>query len=95
MWVRAPDRPAADAAPRDGPWDATVAHWEGAQICAAELSRMSLHDFAATALDGPNLVTRDGIGGLVTRLAAGPVEEWGRLYSCRFPRNRPAEGIRT
>lgn len=65
------DRPASDAAPHAGPWDATVAHWEGAQICAAELSRMSLHDFAATALDGPNLVTHIGIGGLVTRLAAG------------------------
>lgn len=66
-----PDRPASEAAPRGGPWDATLAHWEGAQICAAELSRMSLHDFAATALDGPNLVLREGIGGLVTRLAAG------------------------
>lgn len=66
-----PDRPAAAAAPRGGPWDATVAHWEGAQICAAELSRMSLHDFAATALDGPNLILREGIGGLVARLAGG------------------------
>lgn len=67
----APDRPASDAAPQAGPWDATIAHWEGAQICAAELSRMSLHDFAATALDGPNLIMRDGVGGLVARLAAG------------------------
>jgi monoamine oxidase len=66
-----PDRPASDAAPHGGPWDATIAHWEGAQICAAELSRMSLHDFAATALDGPNLITRMGIGGLVARLATG------------------------
>ncbi|MBR0672862.1 flavin monoamine oxidase family protein [Neoroseomonas soli] len=64
-----PDRPASAAAPPDGPWDATVVHWEGAQICAAELSRMSLHDFAATALDGPNLVLRGGVGGLVARLA--------------------------
>ena len=82
----APDRMAAEAAPRGGVWDATVAHWEGAQICAAELSRMSLHDFAATALDGPNLITRGGIGGLVAQLAEGlpirldaPVERlrWG------------------
>lgn len=65
----AADRPASDAAPRGGPWDATVAHWEGSQICAAELSRMSLHDFAATALDGPNLILREGIGVLVARLA--------------------------
>lgn len=66
-----PDRPADGAAPRGGRWDATVAHWEGAQICAAELSRMSLHDFAATALDGPNLALRDGLGALVARLAEG------------------------
>ena len=66
-----PDRPASEAAPRGGPWDATVAHWEGSQICAAELSRMSLHDFAATALDGPNLALREGLGALVARLAEG------------------------
>lgn len=74
-----PDRPAAEAAPHGGRWDATVAHWEGAQICAAELSRMSLHDFAATALDGPNMVLRNGVGALVARLAEGlPV----RLQAC-------------
>lgn len=67
----APDRPAADAAPSGGRFDALVAHWEGAQICAAELSRMSLHDFAATALDGPNLVLRRGLGTLVATLAEG------------------------
>ncbi|WP_255569380.1 flavin monoamine oxidase family protein [Neoroseomonas alba] len=66
-----PDRPASKAAPRGGPWNPTVAHWEGSQICAAELSLMSLHDFAATALDGPNLILRQGIGGLVARLADG------------------------
>ncbi|WP_232479043.1 flavin monoamine oxidase family protein, partial [Roseomonas rosulenta] len=67
----APDRPADQAAPRGGPWDATIAHWEGAQICAAELHHMSLHDLAATALEGPNLILREGIGGLVARLAEG------------------------
>ena len=67
----APDRPASDAAPQGGRFDALVAHWEGAQICAAELSRMSLHDFAATALDGPNLLLRRGLGTLVGSLAEG------------------------
>ncbi|MCA3357021.1 MAG: FAD-dependent oxidoreductase [Roseomonas sp.] len=67
----APDRPASDAAPQGGRFDALVAHWEGAQICAAELARMSLHDFAATALDGPNLLLRRGLGTLVTTLAEG------------------------
>jgi monoamine oxidase len=67
----APDRPASDAAPQGGRFDALVAHWEGAQICAAELSRMSLHDFAATALDGPNLLLRRGLGTLVSTLAEG------------------------
>lgn len=82
----APDRPASAAAPQGGRFDGLVAHWEGAQICAAELSRMSLHDFAATALDGPNLLLRRGLGTLVSSLAEGlpirlkaPVRqiEWG------------------
>ena len=81
-----PDRAASEAAPSGGRFDALVAHWEGAQICAAELSRMSLHDFTATALDGPNLVLRRGLGTLVTTLAEGlPIRlgagvsrlEWG------------------
>ena len=67
----APDRPASEAAPDGGRFDPLVAHWEGAQICAAELSRMSLHDFAATALDGPNLLLRRGLGTLVATLADG------------------------
>lgn len=67
----APDRAASDAAPQGGRFDALVAHWEGAQICAAELSCMSLHDFAATALDGPNLLLRRGLGTLVASLAEG------------------------
>jgi monoamine oxidase len=89
-----PDRPAADAAPQGGPWDATVAHWEGAQICAAELHRMSLHDLAATALDGPNLITRIGIGGLVARLAEGvPVRCAARVERLRWgARGVVAEG---
>ncbi|GGJ16038.1 flavin monoamine oxidase family protein [Neoroseomonas lacus] len=81
----APDRPASHAAPQAGPWDATIAHWEGAQICAAELSRMSLHDFATTALDGPNLIMRDGVGGLVARLAAGlPIRLGAGVDSIRW-----------
>lgn len=67
----APDRPASDAAPEGGRFDPLVAHWEGAQICAAELARMSLHDFATTALDGPNLLLRRGLGTLVSTLAEG------------------------
>ena len=90
----APDRPASAAAPRGGVWDATVAHWEGAQICAAELSRMSLHDFAATALDGPNLITRIGVGGLVARLAEGlPIRLGARVERLRWgARGVSAEG---
>ena len=90
----APDRPASEAAPRGGPWDATIAHWEGAQICAAELSRMSLHDLAATALDGPNLIMRAGIGGLVARLAEGlPIRLLARMERLRWgARGVTAEG---
>ncbi|MBP0465062.1 FAD-dependent oxidoreductase [Roseomonas sp. PWR1] len=89
-----PDRPAAEAAPRGGRWDATVAHWEGAQICAAELSRMSLRDFASTALDGPNMILREGVGGLVTRLAQGlPVRLDARVDRLRWgARGVVAEG---
>ncbi|MBR0660496.1 flavin monoamine oxidase family protein [Neoroseomonas oryzicola] len=90
----AADRPASDAAPRGGPWDATVAHWEGAQICAAELTRMSLHDVAATALDGPNLIMRTGVGGLVARLAEGlPIRLDARVDRLRWgARGVSAEG---
>lgn len=90
-----PDRPAADAAPRGGRWDATVAHWEGAQICAAELSRMSLRDFAATALDGPNMILREGVGGLVARLAEGlPIRLGARVDRIRWhARGVTAEGV--
>jgi len=89
-----PDRPAAAAAPRGGPWDATVAHWEGAQICGAELSCLSLHDFAATALAGPNLMLRAGVGGLVARLAESlPIRLGARVDRLRWGgRSVVAEG---
>jgi monoamine oxidase len=66
-----PDRSVADAAPRGGPWDPTIAHWLGGQINAAELTRISLEDYVKTDLDGPNLLPREGVGGLVARLAEG------------------------
>ncbi|HYF09595.1 MAG TPA: FAD-dependent oxidoreductase, partial [Acetobacteraceae bacterium] len=68
---RAEDASVADAMPRGGPWDATVAHWRGAQISAAEVERLSLRDYAASLLGGPNLRLRAGIGALVERLAEG------------------------
>jgi monoamine oxidase len=80
-----PDRPASEAAPRGGRFDATIAHWEGAQIFAAELARMSLRDFAATALDGPNLLPVGGLGALVARLAEGlPVRLGARVERLRW-----------
>ncbi|WP_238384084.1 flavin monoamine oxidase family protein [Teichococcus vastitatis] len=66
-----PDATAADYAPRGGEWDATVAHREGPVICAAPLAAMDLRDFLDTQLGGPNLLLPEGIGGLLTRLAAG------------------------
>lgn len=66
----APDAAVADHAPRGGFWDATVAHWEGPVICAAPLVAMDLRDFLDTQLAGPNLLLRDGIGGLLAGLAA-------------------------
>lgn len=66
-----PDRSVMQAAPQAGPWDATIAHWLGAQINAMELSGISLEDYVKTDLDGPNLLPREGVGGLVARLAEG------------------------
>lgn len=66
-----PDRSVADVMPRDGIWAASVAHWQGAQISAAEVEKLSLRDYAATLLGGPNLRLRAGIGTLLARLAQG------------------------
>lgn len=66
-----PDIPAADAAPRGGPWDATVAAWQGEVIAAWPLGAMSLRDFAANLLGGANLLPAGGLGALLARLGAG------------------------
>ncbi|ONG55688.1 hypothetical protein BKE38_08880 [Pseudoroseomonas deserti] len=67
---RAPGRSAGEAAPQGGPWDATVAHWEGEVICAAPLGAMDLDDFLDTQLSGPNLLLPGGLGPLLESLAA-------------------------
>lgn len=66
-----PDRAVAEVVPQGGPWDATVRHWQGAQIQAMEVERLSAHDQALNMLDGPNLLLPDGIGALLERLAEG------------------------
>ncbi len=66
-----PDIPLAEAVPRGGPWDATVAHWFGAVISGVEAERDSLHDYVATALSGQNPQVREGLGTLVARQAEG------------------------
>ena len=65
-----PDVPAAQAAPRGGPWDATVAAWQGQVIAAWPLEAMSLRDFHANLLGGANLLPAGGLGALIARLAA-------------------------
>jgi monoamine oxidase len=65
-----PDIPAAEAAPRGGPWDATVAAWQGRVIAAWPLEAMSLRDFHANLLGGANLLPVGGLGALLARLAA-------------------------
>jgi monoamine oxidase len=69
--ARDPDIAASEAAPRGGPWDATVAAWQGDVIAAWPLSAQSLHDFAANLLDGGNRLPEGGLGALVARLAEG------------------------
>ncbi|WP_424814085.1 flavin monoamine oxidase family protein [Roseococcus sp. YIM B11640] len=66
-----PDRAVSEVVPKDGRWDATIGHWLGAQINAAELSLISLRDYVAVDLEGPNLLPREGLGTLVARLAEG------------------------
>ena len=66
-----PDPPVADVAPRGGPWDATVAAWEGPTIAGAELRDLGLRDFLAIQLDPPNLLVERGQGTLLRALAAG------------------------
>lgn len=66
-----PDRAVSEVAPRGGRWDTTIAHWLGSQINAAELSLISLRDYVAVDLEGPNLLPREGLGALVARLAEG------------------------
>lgn len=73
-----PDIPLAEAVPRNGPWDATAAHWFGAMISGAEARRFSLRDYASTSIAGRNPQVREGFGTLVARQADGlPVAlEW-------------------
>ena len=66
-----PDVAVADVAPQGGFWDATIAHWQGAQIQAREVTELSLHDQLANDLEGPNLLPRHGMGALLERLATG------------------------
>lgn len=66
-----PDRAVSEVVPQDGRWDATIAHWLGSQINAAELSLISLRDYVAVDLEGPNLLPSEGLGALVARLAEG------------------------
>ncbi|MCR0984248.1 FAD-dependent oxidoreductase [Roseomonas pecuniae] len=79
-------RSLGDAAPRGGFWDATLTHWEGPVISAAEAQDIDLDDYLATLLNGTNLLPRDGCGHLLSVLAKGlpitlgaPVERlcWG------------------
>jgi monoamine oxidase len=81
-----PDIPVAEAAPSGGPWDATVAAFQGDIISAWPLAAMSLRDFVQNALHGRNMLPEGGMHALLARLAEGlpirlgaPVERlrWG------------------
>ena len=98
-----PDIPAAEAAPRGGPWDATVAAWQGHVIAAWPLEAMSLRDLHANLLGGTNLLPACGLGALLARLAAplpvtldAPVTRlrWGgRQAVAEGPFGRIAAGV--
>ena len=61
----------AEAAPSGGFWDATLTHWEGPVIAAAEAAEVDLADYLTTLLSGTNLLPREGCGHLLSVLAAG------------------------
>lgn len=80
-----PDRAVAAITPKGGRWDADVSHWWGNQINGAPLSDISLEDFRATDLDGPNLLPEAGVGGIVARLAEGlPIRLGARVARLRW-----------
>jgi monoamine oxidase len=66
-----PDIPASEAAPRPGPYEASIAYWQGEIIAAAPLAEISLHDFAATLLPGRNMLPEAGLGTLLAHTAQG------------------------
>ncbi|WP_439594600.1 flavin monoamine oxidase family protein [Falsiroseomonas sp.] len=80
-----PDISVAEAVPRGGDWDATVAAWQGDIIAAAPLERLSLRDFAATALDGRNMLPEPGFGVLLAALAEGlPIRRGAAVRRVRW-----------
>jgi monoamine oxidase len=68
---RGADVAVAGIVPRGGPWDATVAAWQGEVIAAWPLGAMGVEDFRANLLRGSNLLAEGGIGALLARLGAG------------------------
>ncbi len=68
---RGPDVAVAEVIPRGGPWDATVAAWQGEVIAAWSLDAMGVEDFRANILRGSNLLPEGGTGALLARLGAG------------------------
>jgi len=66
-----PDIAVAEAVTREGPFEASIAYWQGDIICGASLAAMSLRDFSANLLGGRNLMPDAGVGTLVARLGEG------------------------
>ena len=53
------------ATPDDAAWTATVEHWEGATIAAADAGALSLRDWHRNRLGGRNMLLRGGLGAFV------------------------------
>ena len=68
---REPDPALAAVAPSGGPWDASIAAWEGQTIAAAEPRDMGVADFLRNQLEPPNLLPEPGFGTLLATLARG------------------------
>ena len=68
------DRPLSDVADAigDDPWALTVETWEGPVIATADADRLSLRDWHANLLAGPDFTIAGGMGAFVARRLGPP-----------------------
>ncbi len=66
------------------PWGATVALWEGAIIAAADADLLGAGDWRRNALHGANLNAPGGLGAMLGRVLATPVQLGTAVHGVRW-----------